>query len=423
MARSLACAALAAGCSSASHPEASGASSALLAHASPTTPFTFDPAPGTAVAPDSATGDAGAAPAPPAAAARFYDFGGPLIENPKVYVVWWGDESLFPSYLTASSGGLGDFYAGITDSRYLDQLAQYDTTGAVRAGSHIGQAGAGQAIGRGNFGGATALPSAPMGDVTDDQIRQTLIAATTVGALPAPDDDTVYAVYLPPGINVSMGGLTSCGGFEAYHDVTSALPSPDGPNLYYMVFPACSTAFSYYTAVSSHELVESMTDPFPETAPAPDYPQAWNDAKGDELVDVCVSSGGGTFGTGSGSFAVEKVWDNLGGKCAINRWYAQDFGVAFSTPTVTVDAGATLSFDVVTTTTEGAAQDLTLSVQAPDGVPVTLESSTTTSGTNTSLHVGPIPAMPQLQIIVRATGVTGSTPLVHSASLLLHVTG
>src|SRR5689334_1848388 len=43
-------------------------------------------------------------------------FGGPVISNPKVYVVWWGNPANISSLLTAAKGGLADFYAGVTNS-------------------------------------------------------------------------------------------------------------------------------------------------------------------------------------------------------------------------------------------------------------------------------------------------------------------
>src|SRR4051812_32561295 len=86
---------------------------------------------------------------PPAATTRTMQyFGGPVISNPKVYVVFWGNPANISSLLTATTGGLADFYAGVTNSNYLDWLNEYDTNITTQSGSHAGTAGTGQHIGR-----------------------------------------------------------------------------------------------------------------------------------------------------------------------------------------------------------------------------------------------------------------------------------
>jgi len=49
--------------------------------------------------------------------------------------------------------------------------------------------------------------------------------------LPAPSSDSYFALYLPPGVSVTMGGATSCaalGGFGGYHDWLSLDAPSDG---------------------------------------------------------------------------------------------------------------------------------------------------------------------------------------------------
>ena len=106
-----------------------------------------------------------------AAGATAQYYGGPVTENAKVYVVWWGDPSKINSAVTAAKGGIADYYAGVTNSSFMDWLNQYNTTGNAEAGSHSGMAGTGQRIGRGNYAGTITLAKVPSGNVTDDQIR------------------------------------------------------------------------------------------------------------------------------------------------------------------------------------------------------------------------------------------------------------
>src|SRR5262245_9351690 len=92
-----------------------------------------------------------------AAKATLQYFGGPVIANPKVYVVWWGDPSKINPAVTAAKGGIADFFAGITNSKFMDWMNEYDTAIAAQAGSHKGSTGTGQRIGPGDYAGTLTL--------------------------------------------------------------------------------------------------------------------------------------------------------------------------------------------------------------------------------------------------------------------------
>ena len=62
----------------------------------------------------------------PSAATVSY-FGGPVIENAKVYAVWWGPGIRLSPMVNAPKGGMADFFTGVLDSSYLDWLNEYDT--------------------------------------------------------------------------------------------------------------------------------------------------------------------------------------------------------------------------------------------------------------------------------------------------------
>ena len=109
-------------------------------------------------------------PTPSAAGRTVEYFGGPVIPNAKVYVVWWGNPANLNPAITAAHGGIADFYAGVTNSNYLDWLNEYNTNINAQAGSHLGQPGTNQRIGRGNFAGIIMLTNILSGNVTDAQI-------------------------------------------------------------------------------------------------------------------------------------------------------------------------------------------------------------------------------------------------------------
>ena len=349
-----------------------------------------------------------------AVTAQYY--GGSVTPNPKVYVVWWGDPAKIDASLTAAHGGIADFYAGVTNSSYMDWLNEYNTTIAVQAGSHKGMAGTGQRIGRGNYVSTITLANVPAGDVSDAQIQTTLDQAFTAGTLPAPDDNTLYAIYFPAGVTISLDGSSSCSSFGAYHMNTTETKRHDA---YYLVMPDCGSPFNSRTSVSSHELIEAMTDNLPTPANSPDYPQAWNDSMGNEMGDLC--NGSAAITTPLGMFTVQTIWDERTQACKTFSSDANDFNVALSPNAAMIALGASSTFTVQTATSVGSAQSLTLSVAAPAGLTATVTPTTIMSGATATLTVtaanGAAPG--GMQVVVRADATAGSTVQTHTAALLV----
>ena len=343
-------------------------------------------------------------------------YGGTVTANPKVYVVWWGDPAKINSAVTAAKGGIADFFAGVTDSSYMDWLNEYNTTVPAQAGSHKGMAGSGQRIGRGNYVTALTLTNVPTGNVTDAQIQSTLDAALTAGTLPPADDNTLYAIYFPPGVSITLDGSTSCAGFGAYHD---AIIETQRHNTYYLVMPDCGSSFKSMTSVTSHELIEAMTDNIPTPASSPDFPQAWNDSMGNEMGDLCSSSG--TVTTALGVFTVQNIWDERTQACKAFSSDANDFNVSISPNVATVALNAASTYTVKTATSIGSAQMLTLSVTAPTGVTATVAPTTIMSGGTAAVTVTATSPSAQtgLQVVVRADATSGTTVQTHTAALLL----
>jgi hypothetical protein len=357
-----------------------------------------------------------AAVAPRAGARTVQYYGGPVIPNPKVNVVWWGGAAKINPALTAAHGGIADYFTGVTNSTYLDWLNEYDTAIATQAGSKTGTPGTGQHIGRGNYAGSFALTAVPAGNVTDDQIQATLSQAVDSGTLPPADDDTIYAIFFPRGVTITLqGNGSSCSSFGAYHFAVTGRTQ----NLYYLVIPDCGSGFRGFSVVTSHELVEAMTDAVPTPGSNPDFPQAWNDAQGSEVGDLCESTSGRVT-TPTGTFSVQGIWDEASGRCPIFRANTREFNVSLPQPQANVTVGAANSAVVHTATVAGAAQTLTLSLVAPHGVTATLSPTQLTSGQSATLTYSATSALSAGQIIVRVTGTTGSATQVHSAALLVN---
>ena len=118
---------------------------------------------------------------------------------------------------------------------------------------------------------------------SDSKVKSYIASLFTSG-LVAPDSHTIYGVYLPSGMKVTMQGGASCSAFCGYHGHFAY----NGQDIKYAVFPytdcrACSlpgkAVADILTIVTSHEIREAVTDP--------DL-NAWYDAAGYEADDKCA---------------------------------------------------------------------------------------------------------------------------------------
>ena len=263
-----------------------------------------------------------AAAAPAGAHLDYY--GGHVIPNVRVIAVYWG--SLVSSSTTSRIPG---FYRSVTQSPYFDWLSEYDTTITARGG----QAGTNQHIGRGSFGGAfTITPSLPAPVVTNSQIQTELAAQIAGGHLPQPDQNSLYMIYFAPGTQIVLEGgvntAASCVQFCAFHNTFTL----NGQSVYYGVMPdltdgACllgcgpisTDTFNNLTSVSSHELIEAVTDA--EVGLATDYapPLAWYDQTNGEIGDICNGTQGTVTGSDGATYTVQTEWSNVAGACITQR--------------------------------------------------------------------------------------------------------
>lgn len=123
------------------------------------------------------------------------------------------------------------------------------------------------------------------------------------GTLPAPDANTLYFIYLPPGVAITQGGSRSCQAFCGYHSEING-------QLFYaaMPYPGCAGCtgglqpFDALTSTSSHELCEAITDPVPG--------QGWYDGANGEIGDICA------WRTKTlGAYTVQLEWSNTASQC------------------------------------------------------------------------------------------------------------
>ena len=180
---------------------------------------------------------------------------GYVIPHVNVVGVIWG------SNVTPLVSTMVGFYVDILNSQYMDWLSEYSTPGTT--------------IGRGVFRGMFQItPHNPNLSLSDADVQSELTYQISHGILPSNDANTLYAVYMPTNATVvdPFGVPTiACGGYHYFH----------GQSLIYSVVidaPSCDSDNKQLAIISSHELIEAVTDP---------YTTAWHDSCGDEVGDYC----------------------------------------------------------------------------------------------------------------------------------------
>jgi hypothetical protein len=234
--------------------------------------------------------DVAAPAAGPAAPPDLTYRGGPLLASVKVFTVFWGTEWT-QAPLTGLVDQINGFFDFVLTSALIDQLAEYNV--------------ANYQIGHGSRIGSATVTSPAVRRVAPDGAIQHLLRqeTTTNGAFPQPDANTLFFVYLQPGVVAVQGGSRSCSSFCGYHNNV-------GSQLFYAVmpYPGCNGCtgnlqpFDALTSTSSHELAEAITDAIPG--------EGWYDDQNGEIGDICA------WKTKQlGNYTVQLLWSNHAGGC------------------------------------------------------------------------------------------------------------
>jgi hypothetical protein len=214
---------------------------------------------------------------------------GPLIPNVQVFTVFWGKLWGATPASKDLMNKLNQFFSGILVSPLIDQLSEYNVPG--------------QHIGHGSFIGTNLIgANAPVGSITDSTIKTQLKKWVKAKTVSANTKNTVYFIYLDPGIVSIMGGSRSCQNYCGYHNNVG--------KIYYAVmpYPTCNgclggmTAFDALTGTSSHELCEAITDPVPGAG--------WYDDANGEIGDICPWNFKKV-----GGYTVQLEWSNQQKRC------------------------------------------------------------------------------------------------------------
>lgn len=245
-----------------------------------------------------ASADAGGPPAYPsshAAMPSVVDLGGPVLAAPVIIPVTFDADPL--------QADIDTFVAAFDKTTYWGDVTREYGAAPAKAGKpvHLGD-----------------MPGATI----DDAAIQTFLADRLDGThpeWPAAGPNNLYVLFYPPGTSVTMMGETSCSAFHGYH---FEAPLKNNGKAVYAVVSRCSTlpelpgvsGVDYVSAVSSHEIVEAITDPYPESAPAyastDDDHIAWSFLGLAELGDMCALIGGAFYTPPDFPYPVQRIWSN-----------------------------------------------------------------------------------------------------------------
>lgn len=255
-------------------------------------------------------------------------YGGPVMTNVQVVAVFW------TSAVDAGEKSNADvFYSAVTNSAWMDMLKEYYTFG--RTGFTDGLAGSEQVIDRGGYEAShTITPSLCASGaactIDDVDIAAELTRQIQAGHLPPPQFDgqgnlnTLYMIYFPLNVTITLQGSQSCQVFCAYHNTTTLNSAP----LAYGVIPdlspaspcsgGCGTSANYLNnldSVCSHELAETITDTdVGLVGNNLARPLAWYDSVNGEIGDICNGQQATTNG-----YTVQKLWSNSLGACVASN--------------------------------------------------------------------------------------------------------
>jgi MYXO-CTERM domain-containing protein len=277
---------------------------------------------------------------------------GPLIQHVKVFDVFYNTGNPYKEMLAG-------FYTTILKSAHIDMLVEYNV--------------ANYKISRGSYLGAFEDTKSAAGATTlsDSQVEAYLSTLIDAKKVPAPDDDMLYMLYFPANVTITLQGAKSCQQFCAFHSSYTKT----GQLVRYGVMPdvnagACAggcgpgNQFENLTDVSSHELVEAITDPDNGTGWY-DNPNATNpnDSCG-EIGDICATNQGET-GIVDG-YTVQKEWSNKLNDCVVTNpnISVNDFTVAVSPSPVLVPVGGSATATVTLTKKSGMTENVTLTTMA-----------------------------------------------------------
>jgi len=243
------------------------------------------------VDPVDAGGDAGFVPGDHPPMPQVASSGGPVIAKPSFVPVSFANDSL--------QGDIDAFVGAMAKTTYFeDVIGEYGVAKPTIAKPiHI----------------AETVPA----NILDADIQGFIRSKVMDQTLPAPDANTLYVLFYPPGTTIELDGRKSCATFHGYHGEVAV----GQQSAAYAVIARCSgipeapvMGIQYVSAVASHEIVEALTDPLVYTNPAfamPDRDHIGFAFLGlAELADMCALDGDAFYTPSDFPYTMQRIWSN-----------------------------------------------------------------------------------------------------------------
>ena len=166
-------------------------------------------------------------------------------------------------------------------------------------------------VGPATSGGNVLIADAAPATMTASELETWLQDRITDGTLPAPTDQTIYALYFQSSTTVTFdpnqGGGSLCQEFLGYHSSINATTPTGLIPAAYAVIGQCGD-IDNVTETASHEFTEAATDPHP-IAGQPAYvyvkPSPWTTLGGED-GDMCA----GVSSVVENGWSLTRVWNN-----------------------------------------------------------------------------------------------------------------
>lgn len=221
--------------------------------------------------------------------------GGPVLSNIEAVVVFFGAGNAAPGpgdwktdpTLRDQACSIMDFFRDITQSGYLDGLAEYSIQGQapISRGRFIQAAFVPFPVGKPKLSSSPA--AGPGGYLLFDSDIQAMLKSAIApgGVLPIPNPNRAYFVFLPSLVwFLDYKGVASSKDYGGYHNSFEVRGSQvpyavvaNSQDFTYQIYAELSTI----TIDASHEMVEMITDP--SAIPG----QGWYADDRKEIADVC----------------------------------------------------------------------------------------------------------------------------------------
>lgn len=230
--------------------------------------------------------------------------GGPTIKSVDLVAVFLGDQWTGSQPPKVQHEQITAFLQDIVPSSYLiDTCGEYGIgKGTFNSSAFLSLAGQGPGCAVLGFGAKTQATTS----IDDVEIAARLRDAILAGKLPPKTPQTLYVVFVEPGVTVTLKSqnAASCQQFCGYHN-------SDGLGMFYGVIPypdcvgcigSVLDEFKALTSVTTHELAEAVTDPEPGAG--------WYDDANGENGDICAWQTRTQDG-----YSVQLEWSNAKGRC------------------------------------------------------------------------------------------------------------